>query len=131
MSYSLCDMWGCLPIIVSTTTTTTPTTANEETLSNISSTEINYANRQEEKSDIAEIYLIPVVATLTFIIVLAVIISTVWCRRIQKKKRSEKTKSIQVLILMAQRSALTDTTTTRGERSAVNDHPDIMTGSIN
>lgn len=128
MVYAACDMWGCLPIIVNRTTTTTTTTTTsppittQESWGKVTSTNVNSVNENKlvEKSDI----LIYVIITLTLIIVLTVIISAVWYSRSQKKKRSEKTKLIQVLILRAQQSALSDTSTTRGERSAVNDHPE-------
>lgn len=124
MFYSVCDMWGCLPIIVSTTTTTTPSTTIEETQSNVWSTDVNRVNKLVENSETVENHLIFVIATLTLIIVSTVIISAVWYRRRQKKKRSEKTKLIKIVVLMAQQSVLTDTSTVRGERSAVNDHPE-------
>ena len=123
MFYSTCDVWGCLPIIVSTTTTTTPTTPIEETRSNVLSTDINRVNKVVENSETGEKHLIYGIATLTLLIVSTVIISAVWYRRRQKKK-SEKTKLIKVVVLMAQQSVLTETSTDRGERSAVNDHPE-------
>lgn len=118
MFYSVCDMWGCLPIIVSTTTTTTPSTTIEETQSNVLSTDVNRVNKLVENSETVENHLIFVIATLTLIIVSTVIISAVWYRRRQKKKRSEKTKLIKIVVLMAQQSVLTDTSTvTNGQRS--------------
>lgn len=124
MFYSACDVWGCLPIIVSTSTTTIPTTPIEETRSNVLSTDVNHVNKVVENSGTVEKHLIYGIATLTLLIVSTVIISVVWYRRRQKKKRSEKTKLIKVVVLMAQQSVLTETSTVRGERSAVNDHPE-------
>lgn len=126
MFYSTCDVWGCLPIIVSTTTTTTPTTPIEETRSNVLSTDVNRdvnrVNKVVENSETVEKHLIYGIATLTLLIVSTVIISVVWYRRRQKKKRSEKTKLIKVVVLMAKQSALTETSTIPGR--TVTRHPE-------
>lgn len=96
-----CGVWGCWPIVfTSTTTTTVPTTPLISTTEEVRSYTIN------EQSDLSSNWVYPIAIGSILAIVIAVLVIRKWIKTNEKKKRKAEIQLIQIVIAAAQKSVI-------------------------